>query len=336
MRTIYNIKYTIDGTALDGETTRRPYAVATAEIGMRIETKRALHLDLHPDIVQYAYDDEALELLIPSLSPDWIRTPIKLADNPRLRLALETEEVTVRITTADEERVFRATHIASKRWGSDDPVSWKPGPVRNRLLIQTGRDGAPSRHHEASRVRTIRELGDEHLVVLHDLVLPTRTTCVFCDAARPASSEHVVPKWAKEHGEMGITVASCLRCNNRLSKLESAIADISRRRPEALNMAERTLLFGWTVKTISVLGRALHIDPLLAWGDQAAASLLGPAVIRPVECHVDVDEVFSSVDPTPSASFLKYSSADLDRPWALLRVRNLVTSIWLRRIDAPV
>ena len=87
----YSIRYTVDGTALEGEVSQWQYALATAEIVMTFETERDLRRGLYPDIAEYIFDDEGLEVLIPTLSVEWMKTPFLLAEDPGLRAAYATD-----------------------------------------------------------------------------------------------------------------------------------------------------------------------------------------------------------------------------------------------------
>lgn len=326
----YRIEYLLDGTVLEGIVDQRQYAVATAQIVMYLEDCPELFLNLYPDIIEYSYDDDALELLIPALSTEWIETPIRPEENPRLMRACQTGELSLRIVTPFEERAFRASHALSGRWMSENPDSWMPSNVRERLLIRIGRDGTPSAHDAATKVHTIQEApaDGEHLIVLKNLVLPPRSTCIFCDALQPDTREHALPAWATEPDSTGITVESCGRCNNGLSQLEHAVSDISRRDSSDLSPGERLLVGEWAIKTIWVIGKALGVDPLRGSGDDLVSRLIGASAPRSSTSSHQIREVYSSVESSESLSFLKYSGAATTTPWALLRVANLVTSVW--------
>ena len=73
----YSIRYTVDGTALEGEVSLRQYALASAEIVMTFETERDLGLGLYPDIAEYSFDDQVFELLIPTLQSSGSRPSLR-------------------------------------------------------------------------------------------------------------------------------------------------------------------------------------------------------------------------------------------------------------------
>lgn len=330
----FNLEYTIDGTVLDGMVTRRQYAVAEARIVMHLDLGPLPILGVLPDIAQYSFDDEWIEIAVPLVLDGWHQLPLRLDDNPRLRRACETGEIGLRIVTPVEERVLRVTHEASARWSSRNPDLWSPPTERDRLLIQVGRDGELNMHPNASKVRAIGEAGDECLVPLSDLVLPRRSTCIFCDAPDPDSMEHAVPAWATAAGETGITVASCTRCNNRLAFLESAVADISRRNSTELSPADTTLIWVWAAKTIWVIGKALDVDPLCGFGDDHVAGLVEMEDRDQGPAEFVLDGVRVSIDGSESGNFIRYSGPDAASPWAMLRVGNTLVSIWLAPSDA--
>jgi hypothetical protein len=319
----YRIQYTIDGTVLDGEVTQRQYAVATPEIVMRFETDRDLHFPLFPDLAEYAAHGDTLELLVPLLSASWFEVPIRLSENPRLKQACETGEITLRLMSSSGECLLRASDMRSQRWRSPNPESWRPPAIRDRLLIQLGRDGVPHPHPGAAKVRPIQEAeSSERLIVLHKLRLPERSTCVFCGHGAAVSREHAVPDWARRSGDIGITVRACVPCNNGLSKLEEDVADICRRGPSELSAGERFIAAVWAIKTIWVLGRALDIDPLQGAGEELVSRLTRaapPAAIGPNS----IREIYSSFEISASVNFLRYTD-----DWVMLCVANLVTSVW--------
>ncbi len=328
----YAIEYTIEGTVLEGELTRRQYAVAAAQIVMEIDTDLPLHLALHPDIAQYSFDDESIDLVIPMLSAEWIETPIRLGENPRLKSACVAGEISLRLVTPTEERVLHATHAGASRWLSGDPGRWSPPTTRDRLLIQVGLDGMLNSHPNASKVRVVEESTEgDHLTLLRDLVLPERSACIFCDMPQPETREHVLPAWATPEGETGITVACCYRCNNHLSGLEMEVSEISRRGTADLTEGERLLVAQWALKTIWALGKALGTDPLRGSGDEFISRLmeLGSGT-TPGEPQYMITDIYTSVEASEPWSALHYCDSGDESAWAMLRVVNLVTSVWLK------
>lgn len=334
LETRYEIEYVIDGSVLEGEITKRQYGLADAQVVMRFETTMPLHLAVMPDIVQYRYDNRSLQLVIPLLSAEEIDTPIRLAEHPRLLEACRTGEIKVRVETPTEGRVFHATSSDSERWLSDDPGQWEPPGDRLRLLIQLGVDGAPNAHPAAFKVRSVAEAADGEMVIpLQDLVLTARSTCIYCDDTDPDTREHVLPSWATPSGATGITTACCGPCNHRLSGLEEIVSKISRRKDPDLSLADRTAVGLWAVKTIWAVGTALGIDSLRGAGDSTVSDLIGRAGTDGEPRDFEIADVYSSVEEPGSISFVRCSTDESDRPWVMLRVLNLVTSIWLKPVS---
>jgi hypothetical protein len=322
-----------DGTVVEGKTTRRQYAVATAVVEMLFDTDDVLHLGLLPDVAQYHYDDDSLWILVPMLSAEWIEVPGGLR-NSRVRQACATGEIKLRLATRAEQRELRATCIESARWLSPDPLAEAPR-IRERLLVQLGRDGELNNNAAASKVTTVEDPTDMYRVELSNLVLPRRSSCIFCDAANPTTSEHAVPAWARPPGEPGITVASCERCNNALSPLESAVADVSRQAPVELRVAEHRLLFVWAVKTIWVISRSLGLDGLRGSGDNLIQALIGtePARTNEEATRWELVGDHSSIEPSQPGNYLTLSIGDADPSWAVLQVSNLAISIWFSPVS---
>lgn len=325
----FRIGLRTDGTVVEGRATRRQYAVATAVVEMHFQTDDDLHLGLVPGVAHYRYGGgDELWVLVPMLSADWIEVRGGLR-NPRVKEACASGEIELLLATRTERRELRATCIESARWDSTELLP-EPPRVRERLLVQLGRDGELNDHPAASKVVTVEDPTDMYRVELRNLVLPRRSTCIFCDAASPTTSEHAVPAWAKAPGDPGITVASCQRCNNALSSLESAVADISRRAPVELGIAERRLLFLWGVKTIWVISRSLGLDGLHGSGDSLVLALLGAESATRSESTPGWELVaeHSSIEPSQPGNYLTFSVDDSDPAWAVLQVSNLAISIW--------
>lgn len=219
-----------DGTVLEGPNRSRQYAVASALVQFAFDDE--LPIGLFPDIAQYRYDpDDGLWISLPLLTTEWTEVPSELV-NDRLRQACTTGEITLRLVTPSNQRDLRATDFKSERWLSDNPLRWQPPAVRDRLLVQLGRDRQLNNHPAASKVTTIADAEDMYRVHLRNVVLPERSTCIFCDGPNPNSREHAVPDWARPEEEDGITVAACESCNNALSGLEESVAQISSEAPD--------------------------------------------------------------------------------------------------------
>ena len=314
----------IVGATIAGCGSQRQYAVTEAEIRLNLDTTRDLHLALHPDVAKYRYDSGTIEILIPLLSREWIRTPVKLDAHPLLTKACETGSIKVRIVTPTEERTFVAAHMQSDRWLAD--LSWSTPSARDRVLIQIGRDGVPSSHPKATRVQTVEDDPEEYFIHLGDLVLPARTTCIFCDSPKPDTREHALPSWATPPGGMGITVACCGSCNNALSFLESAVADIHRSKPSSLGNSERLLVGSWAIKTIWAIGKALDYDPLKGAGTTHLSRFIPAITSGPSDPEYVVSEVYSSVESV-SYNYIKFSADPSHTKWAMLHIMGIVTSV---------
>lgn len=326
----FRVEYVVDGTVLHGAVDQRQFGVCTARVVMTIDTERDLVLAMHPDIAEYSYSDNTLELLLPLLSSEWIVTPLPLSELPILRAGCETDEIQIRVVTPKEERIFRATHVASPRWLSDAPHAHQPPAMRDRLLIPIGRAGDLRLHPSAATIQPVREQGADaiHVVVLENLVIPPRSTCIFCEAPTPTSREHVVPNWARPEGAVGITVAACNKCNGALSTLEDAVSQISAI-AQHLSTADRVMLGMWSVKTIWVIGKSLDMDPLRGAGDLDVAYLTGRAGSAD-HSTTDIVEIYSTIEPENAIGSLQFTAASPEGPWAMLRIRNLLTTVRLK------
>lgn len=325
----FNVEYVVDGTVLAGSIDQRQFATATAQIVVRLETDLRLHLGLYPDIAQFAYDADTFELLIPLLSQEWISTPLRPSENRLLEQACRTGEINVRLISENEEHTLHATVIYSDRWTSSGSSTWSPPSERDRLLLPVGRDGAALMHPNGTRVQKIRSEPAEHVLKLRNLVLPRRSTCVFCNRLHPESREHVVPDWAREEDERGVTVEACEPCNNSLSELESDVADISRRGAALADTLERLIVGAWSIKTIWTISKSLSIDPLDGSGDEYVAALLGRKSTDPG--RAEITGIFSTVEPSSDAGFIRFQTSQSSESWVMLRVRNLITSIYFTR-----
>jgi hypothetical protein len=317
-----------DGTVLEGPNRPRQYAVASALVQFLFDEE--LPIGLIPDIAQYHYDpDGSLRILLPLLTTEWIEVPIDLL-NDRLLQACTTGEITLRLVTPSHQRDLRATAFESERWLSDNPLQWQQPAVRDRLLVQLGRDRQLNNHPAASKVSTIADAENMYRIRLRNLVLPERTTCIFCDRPNPDSREHAVPFWARPEDEDGITVAACDPCNNSLSGLEDSIAQISREAPSEFRDEQSAQLCSWAVKTIWVITRALGMDALHGSGDATVSRLLGkPSVATgDPEAPWAIARCHASIDPSPPGNYLTYSTDDTDPAWAVLQIANLTISVW--------
>ena len=87
----------------------------------------------------------------------------------------------------------------------------------------------------------------------------------------------------------------------------------------------------WAVKTMWAIGKALDIDPLRGAGDDFVDALVVRAGSAPPSNEIDGQHVSIEADDYETDFLTFGSTSDVGLPWATLRIRNIVATVYLCR-----